>query len=183
MGYTDVTSLLGCHNCVKSNHWGKQAKCTQRNRCVLFLTIACESIIIPIKFSIKKKSTSLQLPLGPSWFIQQFFSPCLSRSHSPTVVIGLLHFSTACGPAQPCGLTHCQPSSPLLHCAWKQKQPYPLKSLLAFASSKMPLIQTPHPSSPCGQNLSLNLIAIQGTLSLSTCSQRSPPHCTLESGP
>lgn len=144
MGYSVVTSWLRYHNCAKSNHWGKRAMCTQRNRCVLFLTTACESIIISIKFSIKKESTSLQLPLGPSWFIQQFCSPCLSRSHSPTVVTGLLHFSTAYGPAQPCGLTHGQPSRPLLHCAQKQKQPDPLKSLLALAPSNTPLIHNAH---------------------------------------
>lgn len=160
-------------------------------RCILFLTIACGSIIISIKFSIKKESTSLQLPLGPSWFGQQFCSPCLSRSCSPTAVIGLLHFSTAYGPAQPCGLNHCQPSSPLLHCAWKQKQLHPLKFLLAFAPSKLPLIHkllSPalHVAKPVPAlkvKSPLNLIATQGIMSLSTCGQRSPPHCTSEPGP
>lgn len=159
-------------------------------RCVLFLTIACGSIIISIKFSIKKESTSLQLPLGPSWFSQQFCSPCLSRSHSPTAVIGLLQFSTAYGPAQPCGLNHCQPSSPLFLCAWKQKKPHPLKSLLASAPSKMPLIHkllspAHHVAQPVPAlkvKSSLNLKATQGIMSLSTCGQRSLPHCTSEPG-
>lgn len=99
--------------------------------CVLFLTIACESIIISIKFSTKKAIAS-NFPWTLRGSASNSVILSVPFSHSCTKPTSLFH---SYGPAQPCGLNHCQLSTYLLHCAGEEKL-HPLKSLPPLTPSK-----------------------------------------------
>lgn len=111
-----------------------------------------ESIIISIKFSIEKVLASNfpwalhGLASNSALPVQAPFSQSCNR---PAPLLQSLWASLAMWP------NHCHPSSPLLRCTWKQKQLYPLKSLLAIVPSKMPLIYKPLVQLTMWPNLSL----------------------------